>query len=82
MNEVGPINPSVHEIVQMGVGGFSSLEAVQQGVIYGRVSLLGSVALAYESLSHTSGVFHFKTQHFCTSNSVRSGAYTERLDLL
>ena len=68
----GPINLSLIEIVQMEAGGSPMLGAVQQDVNYSPASLCGSVALSCQSLTCSSGVFHFKTSILLRSRSNRT----------
>lgn len=59
--QFGSINLSLIEIVQMEAWGSPMLGAVQRGVNYDPLSLCGLVALPRQSLTCSSGVFHFKT---------------------
>ena len=68
----GSINLSLIEIVQMEAWGSPMLGAVHWGVNYGPVSLCGLVALPRQSLTCSSGVFHFKSTILLWSRSNRS----------
>lgn len=68
----GSINLSLIEIAQMEARGSPMLGAVHRGVNYDPVSLCGLVALPRQSLTCSSGVFHFKTTILLRSRSNRA----------
>lgn len=68
----GSINLSLIEIAQMEAWGSPMLGAVHWGVNYDPVSLCGLVALPCQSLTCSSGVFHFKTTISLRSRSNRA----------
>lgn len=68
----GSINLSLIEIVQMEAWGSLMLGVVHRGVNYDPVSLCGLVALPCQSLTCSSGVFHFKTTILLRSRSNRA----------